>query len=290
MTTEREYPQDEKTILLDRQGRRPAQDPITDFASAPRVEQLEERMMYAAGLHGAQNFNVGLNPLVTAAWELLSEVVQLKRRPAQESLRTLNDRLSSAVALFEKRARHDGVQSSDVLAGRYVLCSVVDEAVVMTSWGSQGDWSKSSLLSSFHGETFGGEKFFQLLDRLSRDPVKHLATLELMYLCLSLGFEGKYRVMERGLLQLAGVRDALFRQIRHVRGDSPQAPSPLPAPGLAQRKRVRIVPASGVAVCVVVCLVIMYSSLSRELSKQREAALQPYHVSAPATLRLRSYE
>lgn len=289
MTMERDYPQDEKTILLDRQGRGPAQGPLTDFASSPRLEQLEERMIYAAGLHGAQNFNVGLNPLVTAAWELLSEVVQLKCSPAQESLRTLNDRLSSAVALFEKRARQDGVPSSDVMAGRYVLCSVVDEAVVTTSWGSQSDWSKSSLLSSFHGETFGGEKFFQLLDRLSRDPVKHLATLELMYLCLSLGFEGKYRVMERGLLQLEGVRDALYRQIRHVRGESAHVLSPLPAPGLARRKRVRIVPASGVAVCVVACLVVMYSSFAWELSKQREAALQPYQGSAPATLRLGSY-
>lgn len=191
---DREYPQDEKTILLDRQGRTPAQGPVTDFASPPRFEQLEDRMIYAARMQGAEHFNVGLNSLVAPAWALLSEVVQLKRSTSQESLRGLNERLSSAVTLFETRARHDGAQTSEVMAARYVLCSVIDEAVVTTSWGSQSDWSKMSLLSSFHNETFGGEKFFQLLERMSRDPFKHLAMLELMYLCLSLGFEGKYRV------------------------------------------------------------------------------------------------
>lgn len=86
---DREYPQDEKTILLDRQGRGPAQGPLTDFASPPRFEQLEDRMIYAARLQGVEHFNVGLNTLVAPAWALLSEVVRLKGSTAQESLRAL---------------------------------------------------------------------------------------------------------------------------------------------------------------------------------------------------------
>ncbi|MDP9031955.1 MAG: DotU family type IV/VI secretion system protein, partial [Pseudomonadota bacterium] len=107
---DREYPQDEKTVLLDRQGRGPAQGPMTDFASPPRFEQLEDRMIYAARLQGAEHFDIGLNSLVAPAWELLSEVVRLKRSSAEESLRALNERLSAAVTLFETRARHDGAQ------------------------------------------------------------------------------------------------------------------------------------------------------------------------------------
>jgi len=278
---DREYPQDEKTILLDRQGRTPAQGPVTDFASPPRFEQLEDRMIYAARMQGAEHFNVGLNSLVAPAWALLSEVVQLKRSTSQESLRGLNERLSSAVTLFETRARHDGAQVSEVMAARYVLCSVIDEAVVTTSWGSQSDWSKMSLLSSFHNETFGGEKFFQLLERMSRDPFKHLAMLELMYLCLSLGFEGKYRVMERGLSQLEQVRDALYRQIRHVRGDSPPACAPPPSQGPRRQRGLRVVPATWIAVCVVASLLALYSGFAWVLGEQRETVLQRYQLSAP---------
>ncbi|MDY7532749.1 type IVB secretion system protein IcmH/DotU [Pseudomonas sp. Bout1] len=278
---DREYPQGEKTVLLDRQGQGPVQGPITDFASPPRFEQLDDRMIYAARLQGAEHFNVGLNNLVAPAWELLSEVVRLKRSTAQESLRALNERLSSAITLFETRARHDGAQSSEVMAARYVLCSVIDEAVVTTPWGNQSDWSKMSLLSSFHNETFGGEKFFQLLERMSRDPFKHLAMLELMYLCLSLGFEGKYRIMERGLMQLEQVRDALYRQIRHVRGEPPPACAPPSRPSQQRQRSLRMVPASWVAMFVVACLVGLYSGFAWVLGEQRETALQPYQLLAP---------
>ncbi|MBT2372290.1 type IVB secretion system protein IcmH/DotU [Pseudomonas fluorescens] len=117
----------------------------------------------------SENFNIGLNTLVAAAWELLSEVVRLKSSAAQENLHALNDRLASGIALFEARALHEGVDNTQVVGARYVLCSVIDEAVVTTAWGSQSDWSQISLLSRFHNETFGGEKFFLLLERMSRN-------------------------------------------------------------------------------------------------------------------------
>ena len=209
MIKETDYNQDDKTVLLDRQGHGPAASPLTDFAAPPRFEQLEERMIYAARLRPAEAFNISLNSLVAASSELLSEVVRLKHSETREDLYALNERLTAGLKLFEVRALHNGAESSQVMAARYVLCTVVDEAVVTTPWGNESEWSQMSLLSSFHNETFGGEKFFQLLDRLSKNPVKHLPMLELMYLCLALGFEGKYRVLERGLLQLDGIRDAL---------------------------------------------------------------------------------
>jgi type VI secretion system protein ImpK len=123
---------------------------------------------------------------------------------------------------FAQNALHNGVETSQMSVARYVLCTVVDEAVVTTAWGKESDWSQMSLLSRFHNETSGGEKFFHLLERMSKNPAKHLPTLELMYLCLALGFEGKYRIQPRGLLELENLRDALYRQIRHLRPDVPR--------------------------------------------------------------------
>lgn len=277
MIKEREYHEDEKTVLLDHQGQVPAQGPLTDFAEPPRFEQLEERMIYAARLRPGEAFNVSLNPLVAAASELLSEVVRLKHSTVLENLAALKERLTSAMKLFEFRAVQDGVENSQVMAARYVLCTVVDEAVVTTPWGNESEWSKISLLSSFHNETFGGEKFFQLLDRLSKNPVKHLPMLELMYLCLALGFEGKYRVMARGVLDLDGISDALYRQIRQLRGDVPRELSPH-WQGLSDQRRglVRIVPWWMVALFILVCLVVMYSGFAWVLGEQRDTVLQPY--------------
>lgn len=287
MTMDSEYPQDEKTILLDREGFGPAQGPVTDFPTPPRFEQLEDRMIYTAHLQGAQSFKMGSNSLLAAAWELLSQVALLKASPGRESLQTLNDQLSSGVTAFEAHALHLGVENSQVISARYVLCSVIDEAVVTTPWGSSSDWSKRSLLSRFHNETFGGEKFFQLLERLSRDPFKHLAMLELMYLCLSLGFEGKYRVMERGKAQLEALHDAVYRQIRHVRGDRLPV-SISPEAGRASRSRIRIASGTGVAICVLVCLLVMYSGFAWVLGQERKTTLQPLQSWVPGLFRTHS--
>lgn len=273
MMMDSEHPQDEKTVLLDHEGNGPEQGPVTDFPSAPRFEQLEDRMIYTA-VQGVHSFNMGPNTLVAAAWELLSQVIQLKASSGRENLQALNDRFSTGIKTFETRTLHQGIETGHVMSARYVLCSVIDEAVVTTTWGSRSDWSRTSLLSRFHNETFGGEKFFQLLERLSRDPVKHVALLELMYLCLSIGFEGKYRVMERGGAQLEVVRDALYRQIRHVRGGQLEPVVP-PEPGKARHARIRSLSTPWVMTVGLGCLLVMYSGFAWVLSNERMAVLQP---------------
>jgi type VI secretion system protein ImpK len=280
-----DYQQDDKTVLLDRQGRGPASNPLTDFAAAPRFEQLEERMIYAAKLRPAESFNISLNVLVAAGSDLLSEVVRLKHSNTPEDLSDLKDHLTGGLNLFETRALHNGAESSQVMAARYILCSVIDEAVATTPWGNESEWSRMSLLSSFHNETCGGEKFFQLLDRLTKNPVKHLAMLELMYLCLSLGFEGKYRVQSRGIVELEGIRDTLYRQITQLRGDVPRELSPQWECLQDQRRRLlRIVPAWVVMAFTLICLMVMYSGFAWVLSEQRDNVLQSYQSLDPALI------
>ena len=282
MTIDSEYPPDEKTILLDREGHALAQRAMTDHPSPPRFEQLADRMIYAARLPGEHRFNVGLNTLA-AAWAVLTEAALLKGCVGRESLGALNERLVLAITQFEQRALHDGVENVEVNTARYVLCAVLDEAVVTAQWDSHGDWSKISLLSRFHHETLGGEKFFTLLEQLSRDPIKHVAMLELMYLCLAIGFEGKYRVMERGAVQLEALRDGLYRQIRQVRGDSPPS---VPAPALRGRnRRLRVLSPLWLAVVVLACLMVLYTGFAWVLGNERVKALEPFHPLAPELAR-----
>ncbi|GBL59597.1 type IVB secretion system protein IcmH/DotU [Pseudomonas sp. R3.Fl] len=285
MIKEMDYSQDDKTVLLDRRTEEPARGPLTDLEEPPRFEHLEQRMIYAARLRPAEAINIGLNPLVSAAAELLSEVVRLKHSPAGEELQGLNQRLSDGVRQFELLALQDGADNGQVMAARYVLCTVLDEAVVTTAWGNESEWAQMSLLSNFHNETFGGEKFFQLLEQVTRNPVKHLHMLELMYLCLALGFEGKYRVLPRGLLELEAIRDSLYRQIRQLRGDVPRELSPH-WEGLRDQRRglVRIVPWWLVALFTLVCLGVIYSGFAWVLGEQRESVLQPYQQLDPAAV------
>lgn len=277
MIREMDYNQDDHTVIVNRQGSVPAQSPLTDSAAPQKFDKLEERMVYAARLRPAETLNLGINPLVAVASALLSEMVRLQQSHEREDLFALKDRLTSEIKRFEHRALQDGAESSQVMAARYVLCTALDEAVVTTPWGNESEWSQMSLLSSFHNETFGGEKFFQLLERLSRDPVKHLPMLELMYICMSLGFEGKYRVLPRGMLELESLRDSLYRQIRQLRGDVPRDISPH-WQGLTENRRrlIRIVPLWLVTLFTLICLGVIYGVFNWMLTEQRGTALQPF--------------
>jgi len=282
MNTEMDYQQDEPTVLVNKDGDRPHHEPLTDFAKPPRYEELEERLIYAANRGADESFNISINPLVSAAAPLFSAIVKLKNSAGQRDLSVLRDELTAHIKRFVAHASSEGVDNSEVFSARYVLCTVADEAVVTTDWGSEGAWADFSLLSSFHNETFGGEKFFQLLERVGRTPVRHLPMLELMYICLSLGFEGKYRVQARGIIELEGIRDNLYRQIRQMRGDVPRELSPH-WEGISEPRRglVRIVPWWLVVALTVVCLAVMYSGFAYVLSEKREAVLKLYEPVDP---------
>lgn len=283
MIKDMDYSQDDRTVILNRSGELPARTPLTDFAAAPKMEKIEQRMVYAARRRNTSSFNPSLNPLISLAATLLSEVVRLKNTFQAEDLQSLKERLSSEIRLFEHHALQDSGDSSEVMAARYVLCTAIDEAVATTPWGNESAWSQMSLLSSFHNETFGGEKFFQLLERLSRNPVKHLHLLELMYLCLSLGFEGKYRVMPRGTLELEVIRDSLYRQIRQLRGDVPGEISPNWQGLQGERGQfVRAAPWWAVVLFTLLCLCVMYGGFSWVLREQRTNVMQGFEQSIPA--------
>ena len=89
--------------------------------------------------------------------------------------------------------REAAVAHEDALVARYVLCTFVDTAVLNTPWGAQGDWAGQSLLVMFHKEVSGGTKFFEILERLRAEPDRYIGLIELVYVCLALGYEGKYR-------------------------------------------------------------------------------------------------
>jgi type VI secretion system protein ImpK len=187
-------------------------------AAAPPPQQFAAP---AAAILGS-----GLNPLVDSAAALLALVGQLRNTPTHPDVAGLREHVVQQIKVFEQNARTNGVTPEATLAARYTLCTLLDETVLSTPWGSESVWSSQSLLSTFHNETWGGEKFFMILDRMIQQPAVNIDMLELMFICLSLGFEGKYGVLEQGRAKLTEVQDNLFRSIRMQRGDFERDLSP----------------------------------------------------------------
>ena len=162
------------------------------------------------------------NSLVAAANPLLVLIPQIRATQSHPSPQQLRVRLVDEVRHFEMRAQQAGIANETILGARYCLCTALDEAAALTPWGGSGVWSAHSLLVTFHNETWGGEKFFQLLARLTQNPSEHLDLLELLYYCLQLGFEGRYRIADHGRNQLDTLKQRLLLIIRTGRGEYAQ--------------------------------------------------------------------
>ena len=170
---------------------------------------------------------VGSNRLVAAAAPVLGAAIRLTaergRTPDPERLKR---GMVEAVRTFEKQALTTGLDTQSLRAARYALCATVDDLVLSTPWGSASSWTAQSLTSIFHNEVSGGERFFSILEQMQRDLGRHSEVVELMYLCLALGFEGQYRVMPRGSTALTELRDGTYRTIRQRRGEYDHELSP----------------------------------------------------------------
>lgn len=253
------FDQGDRTMMIPRPGGRPIEPaPQPSIAAAP----AQQAPSGAAPVPPPQPLRLeqGLNPLVTAAATLLAVHNKLRNTLEHPDVAGLHRQLVTELRQFEQQAKNDGVRPEIAVTARYLLCTALDETVMNTPWGAAAGWSQRSLLSLFHNETFGGEKFFTILGRLLETPAQNLDALELVYLLLSFGFEGKYRVDARGRDQLEVLRDNLYRTIEQQRGAfAPDLSPHWQSSARRSRAPMQFVPLWVIGVCALAVLVLCYS-------------------------------
>ena len=249
-------------------GQPPASPP--QRRASPYAPDREEAFSATVGM--------GLNPLEAAASSLITVASRLRSTPSHSDPDGLRNQLIDEIKAFEARARSQGIRPQTVLWARYVLCTVLDEVVLSTPWGSTSLWLTHSLLNTFHNDTQGGEKFFVLLKQAAQDPAGNLHLLELMYICLSMGFKGRYGVIERGHDQLEALRERLFHTIRTQRGDFERELSPCWQGIKDQRNPViRYVPLWVVGAAAGVLLLVIYLGFSFSLNRTSDPVFTELH-------------
>ncbi|MFE0752567.1 type IVB secretion system protein IcmH/DotU [Inquilinus sp. NPDC058860] len=219
----------------------------------------------------------GVNPLVQAAAVLFALAVRLKNRAVHRDVPLLRQRVVAEVRTFERTALAGGASADAIRAARYALCATIDDLVLNTPWGSQSLWTKQSMVSTFYNETWGGERFFEILDHLMKTSDRNLEVLELFYICLSLGFEGRYRVESRGPSRLGDVRESVFRAIRRRRGEIERTLSPHWVGVVSDRRPLgRLVPLWVIGAAVAAMLVLAFVGFRWAL----DARLEPVMAAA----------
>ena len=209
-------------------------DPFADYGEtettiirpSPGGKRAAERLRAAQPAAAPLARQPSINPLVTEASPLLSLINRIRNTARHDNVDQLRSQVIEEIKQFTRRSISAGIEPKVVGAGQYALCATVDDVVQNTPWGSASSWSKRGMVTTFHREAWGGDRFYTLLDYMQRDPERNQHALELMYLCLALGFEGRLRVLPNGASELARIRDALHRLIRRRRGDYERELSP----------------------------------------------------------------
>ena len=168
----------------------------------------------------------GMNRLNASAATLFSLISRIRNRAQHMDPEKLRRSVVAEVRGFENRALQAGIDAQEVKVARYAICATLDDVVLNTPWGGQSIWAQQSMVGTFHRETVGGDRFFDLLARLEKEPGKNIELLEFLYMCLSLGFEGRLRVEQGGSDKHLQIRGGLARIIRGQRGQIERDLSP----------------------------------------------------------------
>src|SRR5690242_11571759 len=158
----------ERTIIKPSAGRSssPSASPpagATNAQQGPGAAGRDVPMSLDAMMTGS------LNPLVNAAMPLLVAAARVRHTARHPNPAGLREALAEGIRKFEAQARAQNLPNEQVIAARYVLCTLLDESAASTPWGGSGMWVANSLLVQFHNEWWGGEKIFQLLSKLAEN-------------------------------------------------------------------------------------------------------------------------
>ncbi|MFM9883251.1 MAG: type VI secretion system protein TssL, long form [Burkholderiales bacterium] len=164
--------------------------------------------------------NVGISPIAAAAAPLLDLLGRIGAGPQATQVNDaeeLRDRAVRALQAFEAQCKAAGVAEDQLRAAHYALCAALDDVALATPWGQASGWATRSLSSTFHQDVRSGERFFDLLAGMQKDPGRYRAALEICYLCLALGFRGRYRLHSRGSAELDRIREGLYQLLSQLR-------------------------------------------------------------------------
>lgn len=173
--------------------------------------------------------------------EVFTVIVRVRAgRQGFSDVDSFRHHMAEAVKTAEQRAVIIGYAGEDIKMATMAVVGFLDESIMTARNALFADWQRKPLGLQLFQTHLAGVIFFENVDQLiSRSDSPDLGdVLEVHYLCLLLGFTGRFSAGGRGELQavMANLGDKL-RRIRGPRGElSPSwAPTAMAAPQVKDR-------------------------------------------------------
>lgn len=133
--------------------------------------------------------------LLDCAMPVFSMLEQMRQYSHDEpSIAYYGTSLRNLLHQFERTSFEKQIPSHQVHDAKYALAALIDETVLRSNLKDKEQWIAQLIQVEQFGEHLAGENFFHWLDRVKRQGPDYLPVLEVFYVCLKMGFMGKYRV------------------------------------------------------------------------------------------------
>jgi type VI secretion system protein ImpK len=203
--------------------------------------------------------------LVSFASPVFDLILRLKSGIVQPS-NDLRPKVAELLKSFQERALRYRYSEKIINVAKFALAAFVDETVLTNDFPLKHEWEKNPLQLEFFGEQLAGVKFFEKLEAMLKQIDVTADAVEVYYVCMLLGFKGKYAIYEQEklLATMQTTANALVKagKIKQVELSpnwlANDQPKPLPKRGLPVWAK--IMAFAGLIFAVLIYLVMFFMS------------------------------
>ena len=155
--------------------------------------------------------------------ELLTAIVRLRsHRQEVDNAELFRSQVLQAIGVAEQHAKARGYTDEDIHLAIFAAVAFLDESILNLRKPVFNEWVRKPLQEELFGRHEAGETFFEYLRQLlgRRDSPDLADLLEVYYLCILLGYLGRYSIASKGDLRaLMGQTEDKIKRIRLTTSD-----------------------------------------------------------------------
>lgn len=231
--------------------------------------------LYAEGTPLRQDANPANRTLVDMLHDGFYLLLLLKNRYVPNDAAQFAAQVRRLLDGFERNARLKNVSVDDIYAAKYAFCAAVDETILSTDSPIRDEWERSPLQLILFGDQLAGEHFYNELETVRHRGVASVETLEVFYMCLLTGFQGKYMLESKEKLNY--LIATLDKEIAHLKGKRAQFAPHWKSPDSIRHMMRAEIPLWIIGAAFALFGVAIYATLNWHLADHTNTTLGAYY-------------
>lgn len=144
----------------------------------------------------------GLLRLPDLCAECFLLIMQLYLARSIDNPESLRRKIKDLFDDLDRKAKRATIESEHVHDVKFALVAFIDEVIAASDWEHKDSWLANPMQLELFNRNDAGDEFFARVEQLRKRAHTNADVLEVYYLCMALGFKGKYAFQDTDRLRL----------------------------------------------------------------------------------------